>query len=759
MTTLGGRRRPGRPLRRGAGPHREARRAALPRGPDGPVDARRLARRSGTAPTSPGSSRRSCSPTTSPASRPSRTTYWFLFNSYYEARRPALPRAERGLITRPGAHEVGALPRQRRRPRCATSSTALDGGTLEKLAADRRARLPPRAAAPGAAAHGHQARAVASTRSSRRTPARPSRRRDPGPARAGSTSRAASSRSATAGDGFRFDNELPRHRVWLEPYRLADRLVTNGEWLEFMADGGYERHELWLSDGWAQGQRRGLARAVLLGASSTACGSSTRCSGTWPVDPGAAGEPRQLLRGRGLRHAGPASGCRPRPSGSTPSSPTGGDAPTARQPRRRRDASTRAPAGAAPRRRLRQVLRRLLGVDVVGLPPLPRVPPGRRRDRRVQRQVHVRPDGAARRLRVHPARPRARDLPQLLPAAVAVGAVRRPPRRRGGSRVDDRREPVVSVAARARTGPAPRLVAGRPPRARLASRGRLPPKWLYDDEGSRALRRDHPPARSTTRPRPSARSCATTPPTSRARATRPRSSSSAAARATRPAPLLDAFADAGQLARFVPVDVSEATLRDAAEQIADALPRRRRSRRSSATSPCTSATCRATAAGWSPSSAARSATSTSRSARAFLGALADILRARRLAAARHRPGQGGRPADRGLRRPARRHRRGSSRNCLRVLNRELGADFDLDAFSYVPFWDPRMERMDLRLRAEMPQHVTHPGRRPRRSTWRSGEEIRIEISTKFRPEGIRAELLAAGFVARPRSFTARLAAA
>ena len=53
-----------------------------------------------------------------------------------------------------------------------------------------------------------------------------------------------------AGEGFCFDNELPRHRVWLEPYSLADRLVTCGEYAEFMADGGYRRPELWLSDGW-----------------------------------------------------------------------------------------------------------------------------------------------------------------------------------------------------------------------------------------------------------------------------------------------------------------------------------------------------------------------------------------------------------------------------------------------------------------------------------------------------------------------------
>jgi ergothioneine biosynthesis protein EgtB len=53
------------------------------------------------------------------------------------------------------------------------------------------------------------------------------------------------------GDGFAYDNESPRHRVWLEPYRLASRPVTNGEYLEFMRDGGYTRPELWLSMGWA----------------------------------------------------------------------------------------------------------------------------------------------------------------------------------------------------------------------------------------------------------------------------------------------------------------------------------------------------------------------------------------------------------------------------------------------------------------------------------------------------------------------------
>lgn len=53
-----------------------------------------------------------------------------------------------------------------------------------------------------------------------------------------------------AGDAFAFDNELPAHEVLLQPFRLASRLVTNAEFIEFIEDGGYRRPELWLSDGW-----------------------------------------------------------------------------------------------------------------------------------------------------------------------------------------------------------------------------------------------------------------------------------------------------------------------------------------------------------------------------------------------------------------------------------------------------------------------------------------------------------------------------
>jgi len=59
------------------------------------------------------------------------------------------------------------------------------------------------------------------------------------------------------GPEFSFDNEGPRHVVHLEPMRIADRLVRAGEWLEFIADDGYARPELWLSDGWYAVQEHG----------------------------------------------------------------------------------------------------------------------------------------------------------------------------------------------------------------------------------------------------------------------------------------------------------------------------------------------------------------------------------------------------------------------------------------------------------------------------------------------------------------------
>jgi ergothioneine biosynthesis protein EgtB len=59
------------------------------------------------------------------------------------------------------------------------------------------------------------------------------------------------------GEGFAFDNEGPRHKIWMEPFRLASRLVTCGDYRTFIADGGYRRAELWLSDGWAMVKSEG----------------------------------------------------------------------------------------------------------------------------------------------------------------------------------------------------------------------------------------------------------------------------------------------------------------------------------------------------------------------------------------------------------------------------------------------------------------------------------------------------------------------
>ncbi len=59
------------------------------------------------------------------------------------------------------------------------------------------------------------------------------------------------------GDGFGFDNEYPRHRQFVHPFELASRTVTAGEYMEFIADGGYQRPTLWLADGWAQLQQDG----------------------------------------------------------------------------------------------------------------------------------------------------------------------------------------------------------------------------------------------------------------------------------------------------------------------------------------------------------------------------------------------------------------------------------------------------------------------------------------------------------------------
>jgi ergothioneine biosynthesis protein EgtB len=61
---------------------------------------------------------------------------------------------------------------------------------------------------------------------------------------------------------FAFDNESPRHRVFVDAFQLSSRLITNAEYVAFMADGGYQRPELWLSDGWATRQSQGWSQPL-----------------------------------------------------------------------------------------------------------------------------------------------------------------------------------------------------------------------------------------------------------------------------------------------------------------------------------------------------------------------------------------------------------------------------------------------------------------------------------------------------------------
>ncbi len=88
-----------------------------------------------------------------------------------------------------------------------------------------------------------------------------------------------------------------------------------------------------------------------------------------------------------------------------------------------------------------------------------------------------------------------------------------------------------------------------------------------------------------------------------------------------------------------------------------------------------------------------------------------------------------------------------NRNVLRVLNRELGADFDLDAFAHVALWDPVAEWIEMRLRATRAVRVRVPAV-GLTVDFAAGEELRTEISAKFRRAGVDQELAAAGFAPR-----------
>jgi ergothioneine biosynthesis protein EgtB len=87
------------------------------------------------------------------------------------------------------------------------------------------------------------------------------------------------------GSGFAFDNEGPRHVAYLEPFRIADRLVTAREWLEFIADDGYSRADLWLSDGWYAVQANGWDAPLYWRNDGADGWTAFTLAGRRPVDP------------------------------------------------------------------------------------------------------------------------------------------------------------------------------------------------------------------------------------------------------------------------------------------------------------------------------------------------------------------------------------------------------------------------------------------------------------------------------------------
>ena len=87
------------------------------------------------------------------------------------------------------------------------------------------------------------------------------------------------------GSGFAFDNEGPRHQVFLQPFELADAPVTNGEWINFIEDGGYETVGLWLSEGWANCVDAGWKHPAYWSHDDDGGWQIFTLAGTKPVDP------------------------------------------------------------------------------------------------------------------------------------------------------------------------------------------------------------------------------------------------------------------------------------------------------------------------------------------------------------------------------------------------------------------------------------------------------------------------------------------
>ena len=180
--------------------------------------------------------------------------YGYLFNSYYEAAGPRHARPKRGLLTRPSLADVldyrsrvdGAMRRWLAGTQQAPEVLALlelglnhEEQHQELILTDLKHLLSENPLKPAYAA--------------------PAAAEGKAPALSWHPHPGGLAEIGHAGPGFTFDNEGPRHRVWLEPFELASRPVTAGEYLEFVLDGGYRDPRHWLSDGWAAVQAQGWA--------------------------------------------------------------------------------------------------------------------------------------------------------------------------------------------------------------------------------------------------------------------------------------------------------------------------------------------------------------------------------------------------------------------------------------------------------------------------------------------------------------------
>ncbi len=179
-----------------------------------------------------------------PAVRPHDPDYAFLFNSYYDAVGDRHPRDRRGMLSRPAATEVADYRRVVDARMCAL----LEGSPSPEIADRIELGLHHEMQ--------HQELLLTDIKHALfQNPMRPAYRASID--RPQATAQALRFVSFDGGlveigapaRGFAFDNERPRHRVWVDPFSIASRLVTNAEYDAFVRDRGYGRPDLWLSDG------------------------------------------------------------------------------------------------------------------------------------------------------------------------------------------------------------------------------------------------------------------------------------------------------------------------------------------------------------------------------------------------------------------------------------------------------------------------------------------------------------------------------